>query len=212
MGNDIIKQFVAGEIDIKAFLDLFNDIKIRNEIDGLMPESAVEEPNHPLWKKISFKALKRVDYSVVQLMCKTCLFDGSIGDNLNIWDVIKTFYHFRYPEARVTSRYIELHDLYLDVAGEYYEGPEVNRFIENIIRESLAITPKTKRVKAAREKIKEAFHVTGRDRPYWIQGAEWPMGEKSPMKYVKRIRKGEQVDYIFVDVDTGESRVVTQFY
>jgi len=45
-----------------------------------------------------------------------------------------------------------------------------------------------------------------------MQGAEWPMGKNSPMKYIDRKTNGEEVLFRFVDVDTGEERIVSQFY
>lgn len=72
--------------------------------------------------------------------------------------------------------------------------------------------PKSERNKKAKEEIRKLFHVEDKKRPKWIQGAAWPMGKKSPMKYVDKKRIGERVDYYFIDVDTNKERIVQQWY
>lgn len=71
---------------------------------------------------------------------------------------------------------------------------------------------KTKRIKAAKQCLRELFHTTGRKCPYWLEKPNWPMGKNSPMKYLSRKRDGERVIFTFQDVDTGEIREVEQFY
>lgn len=61
--------------------------------------------------------------------------------------------------------------------------------------------------------ILKSFHVeNSRYRPRWVQGPEWPMGKQSPMKFERQEKKGELVKYFFVDVDTGEEKVIEQLY
>ena len=62
------------------------------------------------------------------------------------------------------------------------------------------------------ERNTEVFHVEDNKRSRWIQGEEWPMGANSPMKYLDRKTNREEVLLRFVDVDTGEKRIVSQFY
>ena len=38
------------------------------------------------------------------------------------------------------------------------------------------------------------------------------MGKNSPMQYISRSKIPDGVKYIFQDVDTGEVRVIEQFY
>ncbi len=68
------------------------------------------------------------------------------------------------------------------------------------------------RVQAGKEALWNAFHIQGRNFPRWPQNAQWPMGKNSPMAYVKQKRDGDLVLLTFQDVDTGEVRVVEQFY
>ena len=68
------------------------------------------------------------------------------------------------------------------------------------------------RVKAGKEALWNAFHIKDRKFPRWAQGANWPMGKNSPMEYLGQRRDGELVELRFRDVDTGEIRIVEQFY
>ena len=38
------------------------------------------------------------------------------------------------------------------------------------------------------------------------------MGANSPMKFVEQKRHKEQVEYLFIDIDTEEERTVIQYY
>ena len=139
-------------------------------------------------------------------------FDGTLGDNLNIYYNISIVYQCYKPELNYTSQYSEAFGTYLDAVGNYYEGPEVTTLLNRIVLEALPIKPKSKRAKLLREKLKETFHVIGRNRPYWIQGGDWPMGKNSPMQYIGKSKIADGVQYEFRDVDTGETRFVEQFY
>ena len=68
------------------------------------------------------------------------------------------------------------------------------------------------RIAKGKQMIKDAFHVEDNKRPRWIQSCEWPMGVKSPMKYVGRRKIDDGAVFIFRDVDTAEIREVEQFY
>lgn len=96
--------------------------------------------------------------------------------------------------------------------GEFYGGPEVDSLIESALKEFPESMGKTKRIKAAKQCLRELFHTTGRKCPYWLEKPNWPMGKNSPMKYLSRKRDGERVIFTFQDVDTGEIREVEQFY
>ncbi len=101
---------------------------------------------------------------------------------------------------------------FLNTCAEQYEGPEVLECLEQIVIAHLPIPGKTARIKATKDAVREAFHVKDRKRPYWIQGAEWPMGKNSPMAYIGRKKIPDGVAYLFQDVDTGENRTVEQYY
>ena len=99
----------------------------------------------------------------------------------------------------------------LDVMPEYIEGPEAEELVDAIISSLPNDLPKTKRIKEAKEKIKEAFHLGGGKYPRWAQSGEWPFSKTGkPMKFVsqKRKRDSELTEHTFEDVDTGERVIV----
>lgn len=214
---EMIKLFMSGEMDIKTFSAYFkSDDGLRSAIDDLLPVEAIDNREHECWnwKKtgISFDVYREYGFSCSRLIKRICRFDNSPGDNLNFFYDIQCVFEYRYTDFKCTNLYDEIHDLYLDAINDCFEGPEVDHLVEAIINEFLDMRPKTARKKAAKEKVKEVFHVENNKRPRWIQGAEWPMGTNSPMKYLDRKTNGEEVLFRFVDVDTGEERIVSQFY
>ena len=131
----------------------------------------------------------------------------------DIFATISFFYIFNYPDFPCTDQYRDAYGLFLDAVGERFDGPEVQEVTEKIVYECLDIRPKTKRVKTAKERVYETFHMEDRKLyPRWIQGSEWPMGKNSPMQFAKQTRRGESVLFYFRDVDTGEERIITQYY
>ena len=91
---------------------------------------------------------------------------------------------------------------------------EESGIIDRIIAEVPENMPKTKRKKLVKDKIKEAFHVTGRSYPRWIQSPEWPMSGGVPMKFVGTVIKcgGEVYEHHFADVETGERCTVEEAF
>jgi hypothetical protein len=208
-----IEKMLTGQMEMKEFVQLLkNDENLQEAVRHLIPRELETNRNHPFWKTYSYDALEKCQFDFLKHMCKFIKFNNSIGDNLNIWGTIGHIYGFLHPELQFTSKYMEEHSLYLDVAAEYYEGVEVRDYIEAIIRENISITPKTKRIKETKAKLAELFHVTDRKRPYWIQGAEWPAGKNSPMKYLNKKKISDGMVYVFSDVDTGEVREIIQYY
>ncbi len=55
-------------------------------------------------------------------------------------------------------------------------------------------------------------HIVPRKVPTWVQEPDWPMGKNSPMEYIDRKKDGDLVQFRFRDVDTGEKKIVEQFY
>lgn len=210
----VIEKFLTGETEAKDFISMLKtDNELQNSIRTLIPNELRNHPEHPFWKKIYYYAFQEYDFDCMEYIMNNYLLDNSIGDNLNIFSDIQVFYSFRFPTLKCTNRYEEEFSLFLDAVGDRFEGPEVQETIERIIREALDIKPKTKRIKAVKEKINEVFHVEDRKNyPRWIQGAEWPMGESSPMRFIKQERKGEEVLYYFQDVDNANIRTISQFY
>lgn len=210
---DQIARMLSGEMSMESFLlALRRDEELRKNINALVPTEAINHPEHPIWKYYSYSALSKAEFDLSLYLDKSFNMDLSAGDNLNIFGAIKRFYCFFHPDFICTSWYSEVYGLYLDVVGDCYEGPEVKVLLDSVIAEAMQQKTKTARRKEAKEKIRLLFPLAEGKKPYWIQGAEWPMGEKSPMQFVGKKRHGERVDYTFRDVDTGTERVVVQYY
>ena len=117
-----------------------------------------------------------------------------------------------YPDIKTISIYDEEASFYYGSVSDYYDGEEVIQYIENLLSQFSPSLGKTKRIKAAKAALKNAFHVEGRNYPHWVQESEWPLGKNSPMKFKRQEKHGELVKFYFVDVDTGEEKVVEQLY
>lgn len=210
---EIIEQMLTGEMPMPEFIQhLRTDGNLQDALRHLIPRDAVNNPSHVLWKNHSYETAQRYGFDWLALLGGLCRMDGSIGDNLNIYGTIKAIYQYYKPTLNYTSLYHDAYRVYLNAVGEYYEGLEVTPLLNQIVADALPIQPKYKRDKLLRERLKEVFHVVGKNRPYWIQGGEWPMGKNSPMQYIGRERIPDGVCYTFRDVDTDETRTIEQYY
>ena len=211
---ETIESFLSGEMSVRDFVAALQcDDQLRKQVNGLMPSDAINEPQHDIWKRFSYETASLCGFEIVAILKKLCVFDNSLGDNLNVFATISFFYIFNYPDFPCTDQYRDAYGLFLDAVGERFDGPEVQEVTEKIVYECLDIRPKTKRVKTAKERVYETFHMEDRKLyPRWIQGSEWPMGKNSPMQFAKQTRRGESVLFYFRDVDTGEERIITQYY
>lgn len=208
-----IESMLTGETSMAEFLfQLKNRSELHTELNELVPKDAFYHPEHPLWQNIAYEFLEKYNFDLYITITSTFKLDGSIGDNLDIFGAIKAIYRWLNPSLQYTVQYHDAYDLYLDAAGEYYGGPEVDGLIDEVIRSCLGIRLKGQRIKAAKQRLMDLFHTEDRKRPYWIQGAEWPMGTNTPMKYIRAKKADESRIYLFQDVDTAELREVVQYY
>lgn len=209
----LIEQMLTGKIPMSEFSRLLQEEKeVQDFVRQFVPQEAVNNPSHLFWDNIAYTVLEAYDFDYLKFVFALCRFNGKLGDNLNIFRLFEVAYKYYEPNINATTMYREAFHAYLDAVGEYYEGAEVTALLNQIVVDALPTKPKSRRTKAIREKLKEAFHVCQSKRPYWIQGGDWPMGENSPMQYIGRVRIADGIRYIFRDVDTGEERIVEQFY
>lgn len=142
--------------------------------------------------------------------------EGRLGDRLNLHNWVTNLVKQYCPEIvlKVDDTLDKKFEFMLDVCPEYIDGLEVEKsgILERIIAGVPEDMPKGKRKKLIKERIKEAFHIE-KKYPRWIQSPEWPMFGDKPMKFIKTVKKhdGELLEHHFVDVDTGEERVVEDF-
>ena len=219
--NIMIEQFLCGNMDITDFIDLFlHDNDLQDYLRNILSNKEYHSPDHPIWARFSFDALHTFDFDIYEYMKNARMgpnrkiyeFDGEIGNNLNIFGIIEYFYTYFFPDAKCTSYYHDCFDLYLDSVQDCFEGPEVLDQVNAVINDVLqSFQLKTKRKTEAKKRVKELFHYEGK-RPFWIQGPEWPMGVKTPMAYLESKKIADGKEYVFYDADTGERRIITQYY
>lgn len=209
---NMIEDMLTGKIKMHTFLSaLKTDVDLQMELRSLVPSCVRDDPECELWKKYSYATLKKYDFDLYELLVSMSKFDGSISDDLNIFSRISRIYCFHHPEVICTKQYENAFDLYLDATKDCFDGPEVRSIVESIIDDALNSPSKSSRRKQAQSEIAKQFRVVDK-KPRWIQGPEWPNGVHSPMLFVSQTRKNERVEYNFKDIDTGEIRIVIQYY
>lgn len=209
-----VEDALCGNMEMQAFMALIRrSPALQEELQSFIPPSAICNPSHDFWNKLK-RFGTRKDVTAMQILEEDYRlgFGNSFAEDLNTHSDLGFIYCYWFPQTPLTTIYLERERLFLSAVGEYFGGSEVTPVLCSIITEALQEKTKTAQKKKARELVVRAFHVEGRNRPYWIQGADWPMGTKSPMKYLSRIRRGEKVTYLFQDVDTLQTREVEQYY
>ncbi len=213
IGQNVLEQMLTGKMAMCAFVSLLRtDDHLQMYIRALIPAEAVNSRQHAFWKRISYEAFRRSQFDFIKFLNGVCRFDGSVGDNLNVFSFLKNVYTYSRPDFKCTTLYQEAFDLYFDVVKDCYDGPEVRHIVDQIIHEALLRKTKREKILFVKDAISSQFHLVDKKRPRWIQGAEWPMGMYSPMGFVNQCRNAESVQYQFVDVDTKEVRFIEQFY
>lgn len=146
---------------------------------------------------------------------------SKLGRYLNIHGYFSRVLTTAFPdEGIVVDQTLQEKSMFmLDACPEYIGGPEVDHLLDELLEELPKGLSKTKRAKLYKETVKARFHVTGKQYPRWVQGAEWPMAPSGkPMRFVEQKRKkGKEYEmtlytqFVFEDMDTGETRIVEQF-
>ena len=213
---DSLEKMLTGELHVRDYLELLrSDPSLQAQLRNLVPQEARGCPAHPLWKRFSYTAFSDVNFDLLAFLRRICRFDGSLGDNLNVYSSISGVYQSRNPALPLTNVYEEAFDLLLDACGERFGGPEVDALIDALIQETLK-TYKTKkdRKQQAKAQLNALFHVTDRRTPSWLHGPEWPMGQNSPMRYLSSTRSKDRESkiHLFQDVDTGAVRQIVEYY
>ncbi len=213
----IVFDFVEGKIPFEEFWNAWNtDLEIAHwldQIDLLALPAPEKEHSELLGYRISIQ--KHANGHIVPILKKQLYPDPKSPNKLRqatIFDYIAVAVTTAYPNIQPTNYYWKESDFFFDAVGDSYGGCEVEAYVDKLLQEFPPTMGKTRRIKAAKEKIREAFHIEGKKYPRWAQDAEWPMGKNSPMEYLSQRRDGELVELRFRDVDTGEVRIVEQFY
>ena len=202
---EIVFDFLEGRVTYQTFIDrLYSDESIFNWLQSFVTDEMLKDRSFWCstslkWNNSSFKACvsERLNQGVISMS--------------DIYTFIYHFLAYTLPDREINKikYYDDLSDIYLSAVGECYGGPEVEYLINDIIMSLPEELSKTKRVKLAKEKMRELF--PGKKRPFWIEGPEWPVNNGKPMTYISRKVDGDLFQYIFEDPETGERRVVEQF-
>ena len=90
-----IEKMLSGHMDMSAFISALKyDENLQTQICDMLPNEAINERSHALWKKISYDSLKKAGFNFLHHLQQMHRFDGSIEDNLNIFGSIYAVYSF----------------------------------------------------------------------------------------------------------------------
>lgn len=218
----IVLDFVTGKVGSDEFKAAwYSDPGIGKWLDELvdlrsMPEDELRKPPYggyrmAILKQSKGSILEYIDYCENKHKINQNKYPKwtEIGWHFNS---IAAIVVMAYPDIIPTSYYEDERKHYIETVGDYIGGPEVENLIGTILDQYPKSMGKTKRKKEAKAAIREGFHLEGNRYPRWIQEPEWPMGVNSPMAFLCQKRDGDLVKFEFRDVDTGETRIVEQFY
>ncbi|MBQ7230443.1 MAG: hypothetical protein IJX04_06055 [Oscillospiraceae bacterium] len=206
-----ILDFAAGKYSYDEFEALFNlHPEIWDRVQALLTQEMIGDPAHPVWDWTLRSRLEPNGFAV-RAACLAFGYD-QFGQSVT-WNMISRLVRFHFPDAKIREPVEESGgDLMGRLGLEDLGGPQVDDLIREIVEECRDVRPAKERNKLLKQKLKEAFHVKPRKKPYWAQEPEWPMGENSPMEFVSKEQEGDLVRYHFRDVDTCAERIVEQYY
>lgn len=139
------------------------------------------------------------------------------GHQLNLHHYISKLIMEAFPQEQIvrSKELSNKYDFLLDACPEYLLSVDIegSGILEQLMEEFPETMPKTKRIKAFKEKLKAMFFVEGQKYPRWIQASEWPLSKTGkPTKFLRQKSKGEVSYYYFLDMDTGKEIEIMQAY
>lgn len=118
-----------------------------------------------------------------------------------------------------TETYNEAYEFSLDVLPSYLGGEAEQYISEYIIAKAPDNLSKTAKKKLVKEEIKKQFKRQTKGYPRWIQEPNWPISDNhKPMVFVKqknikaKTEHDDYSEYYFIDEDTGEERIIRQYW
>ena len=216
----IVLDYVSGKIGSAEFQqEWYSDPSIGEWLDSLID---LKSPPKEEWNVLPYAPMrlaihKQYNGSLLKFIEVSDTFHSKHPDTPKWLDII---WHFNaiaaiivvaFPEIVPTTYYEEESSFYQNAVGDYLGGPEVEQYIADILKSFPRELGKTKRIKVAKAKIKNRFHISGNRFPRWAQEPQWPMGTQSPMMFVSQKRTGDLVTFTFQDVDTGNTRIIEQY-
>ena len=217
----IVFDFMAGDVPFDEFWTVFRENpEVRLWVDQLSDFQS--DPPPQITRDSMLRALYRATQNVYNGHILGMLEkDVQSPEYKHIHNAIKQYCIFStietailaaYPDTKCSRRYKQNREYYDKALGRSIGGNEVMGYAASILDQFPVTMKAVDRLKAGKEALWAAFHIKDRKFPRWAQEADWPMGKNSPMEYLGQRRDGELVALRFRDVDTGEIRVVEQFY
>ena len=224
--KDFVYDFVAGGIHPKIFVEtLKQHPEICDWLQSIVPKGLTCYEDRIVLDRFGDEEHVSIEIPYdIKIVIKQLLEDSPKdrwGLYLNMHHAISDLLKRAFPSEKINvSNEIEKRfDFGLSAIPEYLGGTDVADFIDDVVDSIPKNLSKTVRVRLCKEKLREKFHIEGKNIPRWIQDPEWPAGEDgTPMKFVSQKRKkGKPYDtmlfteFLFEDVKTGKQRIVEQF-
>jgi len=212
---NLIKSYLLLEMSAKDFCDqvLHNDDLIAY-LQAHIPQS--RKISDEAWENcpLNVRAFAHDHFDLRRTLSAGYYALTKISRCATAYNMLFELFRHELPDVEKSTYYREMSQAAIEMVPDMLDSAEVGALIFDIIA-STGDMPKTKRKKAVREALDEAFHLKLlAKKPSWIQGSEWPMGTSGkPMRFVQQSKKkGELVEYTFEDVETLERRTITQYY
>lgn len=213
-------DYVEGRIESKAFLEsLHNDPQIMEWLQSIVPKDKLGYYDEIITREDGTWYQKTGPYCIKDVIDSIWNRRGIsfLENEMETFSVISRLMKEAFPdeEMQVDSTLEDKFRFILIACPEYLYSAEIENagILESLIEEFPESMPKTKRIKAFRDKLKAMFYVEGQKYPRWIQESEWPLSKTGkPTKFLRQKSKGEVSFYYFLDVDTGEEIEIMQAY
>ncbi len=213
-------DYVEGKIESKAFLEsLHNDSQIMEWLQSIVPKDKLGYYDDIVTREDGTWYQKTGPYCIKDVINSIWNRRGIsfLENEMETFSVISRLMKEAFPdeEMQVDSTLEDKFRFILIACPEYLYSAEIENagILESLIEEFPESMPKTKRIKAFRDKLKAMFYVEGQKYPRWIQESEWPLSKTGkPTKFLRQKSKGEVSFYYFLDVDTGEEIEIMQAY
>ena len=216
----IVFDFISGGIPFEEFWNAYcKNPEIGQWLDGIADFS--QDPPPQIRKDLMLTGLYLTVKKQYNGHIKPYIIEDYEKEKLRLNDVIYRYCFYSvietavitaFPNAKRTNIYKDDENYFYKALGRSIGGSEVMAYASEILNRFPRTMKKADRAAAGKAAIQEAFHIHDRKFPCWPQEADWPMGKNSPMEYLGRHKDGELVQLRFRDVDTGEERIVEQFY
>ena len=121
--------------------------------------------------------------------------------------LISALVKYHYPEIVSRKPPEQSSDDVLEAIGlDYIGGVEVDDIVKNIIW-AYQKDGKT----AIKRALKDAFHISSRKHPTWVQEPEWPAINGKPMKFISQKNDGDKFMFEFQEPDANQIRIIVQY-